>query len=401
MNKALNILVIAPTPFFADRGCHVRIYEEIRALQKLGHKIILCTYHNGKDIEGIQIERIINVPWYKKEEAGPSYHKIYLDILLLFKVIKLLYKNKINIIHGHLHEGALIGKVASWFRLKKIPCIFDLQGSLTAEMKNHGYLKNKLLFNIFLNIEKIIYKLSDKIIVSTSNNVYYIKKYFKLKNENVDLILDGVDTSKFKPLENTAFKESVLAKYKIRKNRKIIVFLGVLSKYQGVDTLLRAAKIALQTNKNLHFLIMGYPKVDYYKKMAKFLGIQDNVTFTGRIDYSQACDYLNVGDIAISLKIETEANGKLYNYIACGLPVIATNTKVNREILGDNGIYVKVDDPSETAKKIDELIKNESKREILIREGIKKAKDDYSWISIGKKLEMIYFRLLQNKKLFK
>jgi len=35
---AYNVLMIAPTSFFADYGCHVRIWEEIQALQHLGHE---------------------------------------------------------------------------------------------------------------------------------------------------------------------------------------------------------------------------------------------------------------------------------------------------------------------------------------------------------------------------
>ena len=36
-------MMIAPTPFFADRGCHVRILEEVRILTKLGHQVFKCS----------------------------------------------------------------------------------------------------------------------------------------------------------------------------------------------------------------------------------------------------------------------------------------------------------------------------------------------------------------------
>ena len=105
--------MIAPTPFFADRGCHVRIYEETRALQKLGCEVTICTYHNGKDIHGLDIRRIINIPWYKKLEAGPSFHMVYLDLLLFLKSLTTALKIKPDIIHGHLHEGAFIGFIVA------------------------------------------------------------------------------------------------------------------------------------------------------------------------------------------------------------------------------------------------------------------------------------------------
>ena len=48
MKDKLKILMIAPTPFFADRGCHMQIYEQARALQKRGHDIRITTYNIGK-----------------------------------------------------------------------------------------------------------------------------------------------------------------------------------------------------------------------------------------------------------------------------------------------------------------------------------------------------------------
>ncbi|MGC8833187.1 MAG: glycosyltransferase family 4 protein, partial [Armatimonadota bacterium] len=78
-NRPHRILMVAPTPFFADRGCHVRILEEARALQNIGHKVVVVTYHNGRNVPGVEVRRIPRIPWYKKLEAGPSIHKCYLD----------------------------------------------------------------------------------------------------------------------------------------------------------------------------------------------------------------------------------------------------------------------------------------------------------------------------------
>ena len=54
----MKILVIAPTPFFADRGCHVRIYEEAKALLKLGYQVKIVTYHLGKNPTGLDIHQL-------------------------------------------------------------------------------------------------------------------------------------------------------------------------------------------------------------------------------------------------------------------------------------------------------------------------------------------------------
>lgn len=73
----MRILMIAPTPFFADRGCHTQIYEEIKALQALGHVIVLCTYGLGQEMPQVKTVRSFVFPWYKKLSAGPSYTKFF------------------------------------------------------------------------------------------------------------------------------------------------------------------------------------------------------------------------------------------------------------------------------------------------------------------------------------
>lgn len=100
--------MIAPTPFFADRGCHVKILEELKSLTKRGIRVVLVTYHIGRDIPGFEIERMINIPWYKKLDAGPSFHKYYLDILLSFKALGAAIRLKPDVIHAHLHEAAFL-----------------------------------------------------------------------------------------------------------------------------------------------------------------------------------------------------------------------------------------------------------------------------------------------------
>jgi hypothetical protein len=107
----MQILMIAPTSFFADYGCHVRIWEEIQALQRLGHRVVLTTYHNGDNMPGIDIRRSWDVPWVKRAMVGSSRHKIYLDAALSWRSLRVALAARPTIIHAHLHEGVLIGAV--------------------------------------------------------------------------------------------------------------------------------------------------------------------------------------------------------------------------------------------------------------------------------------------------
>jgi hypothetical protein len=82
MNRPLRILMIAPTSFFLDYGCHVRILEEARVLQRLGHQVTIATYYLGRDIPGLEIVRCRPTPWRADYEVGSSLHKLAFDVFL-------------------------------------------------------------------------------------------------------------------------------------------------------------------------------------------------------------------------------------------------------------------------------------------------------------------------------
>ena len=82
-----TILMIAPTSFFADYGNHIRIWQEARALQSIGHRVVIATYHNGDDMPGLEIHRSWDVPWIKRAMVGSSRHKLYLDAALSYRAL--------------------------------------------------------------------------------------------------------------------------------------------------------------------------------------------------------------------------------------------------------------------------------------------------------------------------
>jgi len=387
----MKILMVAPTPYFSDRGCHVRILEETRALQSLGNQVITCTYHNGRDIRGIDIQRIPNIPWYNKLEAGPSYHMLYLDLFLLFKSLNCIQKSKPNIIHAHLHEGAFIGVFCR--SLKGIPLVADMQGSLSNEMLDHGFLKkDSFIYRSIRQFERVLNRFPDAILVSSSKMADILKNEFDSAEDKIFVVEDGVNTDVFRPdIEVISLRKSL----GIPEGKKIVVFLGLLNEYQGIDYLLKAIPLIMEDFKDVHFLIMGYPNVEKYTEKAIKLGIKDFVTFTGRIDYDRANEYLALGDIAVSPKIsETESNGKIYNYMASGLPTVVFDNKVNRDILGNIGIYASQKDHYSFAEKISMLLVNEELSKRLAIEVREKAVRDYSWKRTGEKIIEVYNKII-------
>lgn len=378
--KQFTVLMIAPTSFFSDYGCSVRILEEIRALHRLGHRVTVCTYRNGQDLPGLSIRRTPSIPFREHYEVGSSLHKVAFDFLLFWTVLFAALRRRPDVIHAHMHEGALIGLVVG--RLLGIPMVFDFQGSLTAEMLDHKFLRRESLFyRLLLFLEKEANRRSPVILTSSHNARRLLIQEFACPPDKVRTVPDCVDAEAFYP-PGSGEQEGLAAqraRLGIPADRTIIVYLGLLADYQGTDVLLRAAARLLQQRDDLHFLIMGFPAVAYYQEMATRLGVFEHTTFTGKVPYELARDHLAVGEVAVAPKMSlTEGNGKVLNYMAMGLPIAVFETPVSREYLGELGIYATRGDPDSLAEAIlCGLTEAETdRRRTLLRQ---RALEVYSW----------------------
>jgi len=138
---------------------------------------------------------------------------------------------------------------------------------------------------------------------------------------------------------------------------------------------------------------MGYPDVTSYLAMAETLGVRDHVTLPGRIMYRDLHAYLALGDIAVAPKMsETEGAGKITNYLAMGLPVVAFDTPVSHEILGNVGRYARYGDVASLADEILALLGDRREMEILSAAGRAKAISEHSWELGALQIQAIYER---------
>ena len=393
--KPLRILMIAPTSFFSDYGGHIRILEESRALQNLGHKIFIITYFKGSDMPGLDIRRTAPLPWRTDYEVGSSRHKLAFDIYLTVSAIIQGLKIKPDIVHGHMHEGALIGGVVA--RLLRVPLVFDYQGSMTAEMVDHKFLDPQgLVFPFAHRLEGFISRyLPDAVLTSSVQARQLLCDDFNVDEHIIHPLPDCADIERFKPdLLTTERALELRRQLNIPDDRIIVVYLGLLTDYQGIPFLIESAALLKKTGEPIHFLIMGYPNVQHYEALAIEADVSDYVTFTGKIEYRDAPNFLSLGDIAIAPKVSTtEGSGKLLNYMALAQPIVAFDTPVHREYLNDLGEYAPSGDVLALTEAIKMLAHDRSKRESIGRQLRNRAKKHYSWHQAGIKIEELYWQL--------
>jgi glycosyltransferase involved in cell wall biosynthesis len=138
---------------------------------------------------------------------------------------------------------------------------------------------------------------------------------------------------------------------------------------------------------------MGYPTVERYEALARTLGVSERVTFLGRLPYSEAPRYLALGDVAVApKKSEAEGYGKLVNYMAAGLPIVAFDTPLSREYLGPLGRYVASGNPTALADGLAAALTDPG-RGFLGAALRKRAIELYSSERLGAELDAVLRRL--------
>ena len=377
----MRILSLAPTSFFGDYGCHVRILEEARALQQLGHTVTLLTYYKGNDVPDLPDLRILRTaptPWRSNYEVGSSRHKYVFDGLLAAKLLAVLMRERFDVIHAHLHDGALIASLVG--RLWRIPVCFDYQGSLTDDMVQHGFVRRDWSHRISSRLEQAINRRPAAIFTSTLNAANALRAELG-EGWPVQHLPDGVNSDVVRREVLTPQQRAEgRARYGIAPHEPVAVFLGLLARHQGIANIVDAAAILKQQGHAMRWLVMGYPNVSQWQHYAAQRGVAHEVVFTGRVPYPEMPRMLALGDVAVAPKLSlTEGSGKLLNYMAMELPTVAFDTPAQREILGGVGVYVPMGDSAALAHEVWQLVQQPDRARQLGQRARLRARQLFGW----------------------
>lgn len=388
----MKVLMIAPTPFFADRGTHIRILEEALALRRRGHEVTIATYHIGQDLprdvaNGIDVRRIRRLLfWYHKLEAGPDWQKIVLDLMLVRKTFYLARTWKPDIIHGHLHEGVLIGWIVKaclfW---RKMRLVADFHGSLTKEMVSHDYLGGGILKAIFERVERTIDNLGDAAVASSWSNAKEISRI--RKKDGVETALDG---ARIYPSWGVEDRRLAREKHDIPADATVAVYTGAFIANKGIKALAEAIPSALARDEQLFFVLAGFPRNELEPLLEEY-EIRFRVKIISPLPYFELGEILRMSDIAIDPKRDDtgQASGKMLQYMGAGLPVVCFDTENNRKYLGDGGTFATGDTALALADAIVSLAADRGVWSGLGDDNRRRA-EEFSWDKTGETLEKIY-----------
>lgn len=194
-------------------------------------------------------------------------------------------------------------------------------------------------------------------------------KFPAIKKDKVEVLFNRIDLNHFKVLPNNCVS-NLRGKYNLKATQKVLLFAGRLSWEKGIDKIIDA--IQLLKDENIKLLIVGsvlhgsakLEKDDYVNSLKKKIEqIGDKVVFTGYISYKDMPAIYNLADIAILPSMWEEPAGLTpIEAMACGTPVITTNSGGIPEYVSDSAIVLNRDNEliENIATEIEKLINNDN-----------------------------------------
>jgi glycosyltransferase involved in cell wall biosynthesis len=187
------------------------------------------------------------------------------------------------------------------------------------------------------------------------------------------VIYPGVDMTRFVPAPT---RHDLQTKTGIQPTDKVLLFMGTIFRFSGLVELLTELSPALLLDKSIKFLILGDGE-DFNRlhQLAITLGVQDQVIMPGRIEYDLLADYLRLGHVALlpfkqELVTHGALPGKVLQYLACGLPTIATPLDGLQSMIPPNQGILYANNSQEMANIAIELVSNLDQQHELASLGV-------------------------------
>jgi glycosyltransferase involved in cell wall biosynthesis len=293
----------------------------------------LLTYHVGEDvaIPGVTIHRCVRVPFINKVRIGPSWSKALLDIVLFCYAVVLLGRNRYDLIHSH-EEAAFWSVVLS--KVFHTRHVYDMHSSLPQQLASFPRWNPWPFCRLFEVLERWVIHTCDAVItigVDLEQRVMEINP--EAKTVLIENLAVQTDDAGSRPTSAHQLREKLRL-----DDRLVVVYTGNFEHYQGLDLLLKSARIVKDYCPEVLFVIVGGEpqQVKHWQGQANASGLQDSVLFTGTVPLSEAIAYLDLAEILVSPRIErTSVPLKIYSYLHSGKPIVATDLAAHSQVLND------------------------------------------------------------------
>ena len=299
----------------------------------------------------------------------PSSYYLLNSFSHLLRMRKIIRNEKIDVIvSANILPAFLVNIVKG-----RVPVVFDYLDHY--EESAATYYPNSFFGRIVKTGVRSIIRYN----LRSANSVITVTEEFKsflnsIGVTDVHIIPNGVDTTVFKQVPTE------VAKKNMGLEGAVIGYVGSLEYWVDLETVIKALP-----ELDVKLLVVG-PELftDYgemIKELAEKLGVLDKIIFTGRIEYNELYKYISAMDIGLNplkhvKKNEITVGGKVFNYMACGKPVLSSRMIALENLLGDDLFYY--DDESSFTEMVHELLNQKQDEDRYMKLAM-----DFDWRTIA------------------
>ncbi len=263
----------------------------------------------------------------------------------------------------------------------------------------HKLVRIPFLQNHTKKLEKSIFSSADLVLTTTPQ----LSNYAEEMGSNSDCIKYfplGVNSRYFKPMKKN---NELLQELGIQTNDRIILFMGTLYPWAGIDHILKNFHLLQNKIKQIKFVIIGGgPDFNRLKSLSNELQLNKNIIFTGFVEQKKIPEYIAITDIclssfAINILTDSIIPTKILEYLACGKPVLSTPLKGTVELLPNENygiVYSQLDD---FISSIEKLLQNKTQLDKLGENGFSYIKKNHYWDSLADQLIKIFDNLIKKQ----
>ena len=325
-----RVLLVAPQPFYQDRGTPIAVRQVVEGLGQLGYQVDLLTYPVGSDIEapGLRLIRGSNPFAIKAVPVGLSLQKIILDIPLSFALQKLLSRGGYTCVHA-VEEAAFPAVLLG--RHYKVPVVYDMQSSLPEQLATRVGFRSRPMRLLANRLERWLLSRADYVVASAG------------LEDRVHRVAPGKRVSEWHfpgvmvPSTRTD-GDGLRRRLGISSDDPVVLYGGTFEGYQGLSELIGAVPLVRTRIPGATFVLVGAEngKGNGIRTLAAPLIAAGTVRIIDRQPRHEISSYFSMADILVSPR----AHGgnlplKVFDYLAAGRPIVATDIPTHRSVLNE------------------------------------------------------------------
>lgn len=353
----MHVCIVTDVFYPIIQGDVIRIYKDALSIKKAGHAVSLISPQEG----------IKEINCYKIKDSNFSTFPFYVIKTLL----KINRKNKIDVIWCNRCYQVLPLLVIAKIIGAKLIC--EIHGPESKQINLLSKSSKKIFYRIYYILNELALRFVNKVIVVEEELSLWLEKDLKISKDKIVFIGNYPDLSIFKPLNKKTNKTFTVG------------YIGTLQKNR-INPFLRLVD---RKKSGLRYIVVG--DGDDKEEVLKNKIIDCYFEIKNK-DMPKKINLLDVGIIfSLSSDIVFSEKGppiKLFEYLACGVPVITVNIPNLKTLIEDNGLGLVVD--SEKLEEGIEIIrKNYSWYKTHVLRFRNKMIENYSWNNEKKKISQV------------